>query len=91
MKKNKGDEPIGVLMHIYMEMSQGNSLCSYLYLFSSTKSENRREDQVLQEWRRLGGLILVGGGEEVGKGCRRINTVQKMFTHVCTCYLLKLF
>jgi hypothetical protein len=32
MKKNKGDEIIGVIIHIYMEISQGNSLCSYLYL-----------------------------------------------------------
>jgi hypothetical protein len=32
MKKNRGDEPIGVIMHIFMEMSQGNSLCSYMYL-----------------------------------------------------------
>jgi hypothetical protein len=29
-KKNRGDESIQVIMHIYMEMSQGNSLCSYL-------------------------------------------------------------
>jgi hypothetical protein len=55
MKKNRGDEPIGVIIHIYMEISQGNSLCSYLYLkqakmsffFSSIKSENRRMEQVL--------------------------------------------
>jgi hypothetical protein len=32
MKKNRGDEPIGVIAHIYMEIPQGNSLCSYLYL-----------------------------------------------------------
>jgi hypothetical protein len=30
MKKNRGDEPIVVIIHIYMEMSQGHSLCSYL-------------------------------------------------------------
>jgi hypothetical protein len=28
MRKNRGDEPIGII--IYIEMSQGNSLCSYL-------------------------------------------------------------
>jgi hypothetical protein len=52
------DEPILVIMHIYMGISQENSLCSYLYLkqakmsfflFSFTKSENRREEQVLLE------------------------------------------
>jgi hypothetical protein len=30
MKKNKGDEPIRVMIHVYTEMSQGNSLYSYL-------------------------------------------------------------
>jgi hypothetical protein len=30
--KNRGDEPVGVMIHIYMEISQGNSLCCYLYL-----------------------------------------------------------
>jgi hypothetical protein len=56
MKKNKGDEPIGIIIHTYMEMSQGNFLCSYLYLkqakmsfFSLTKLENRRVEQVLWE------------------------------------------
>jgi hypothetical protein len=29
-KRNKGDEPIWVLIQIYMEMSQRNSLYSYL-------------------------------------------------------------
>jgi hypothetical protein len=32
MKKLRGDKPIGVTIHTYMEISQGNSLCSYLYL-----------------------------------------------------------
>jgi hypothetical protein len=60
MKKIRGDKSIGVITHIYIEISQGNSLCSNLNLkqtkmliflifslFSSTKSENRREEQVL--------------------------------------------
>jgi hypothetical protein len=64
MKKNRGDEPIGVAVHIHMELSQWNSLCRYLYLkqaevsflvyflflFSCTKSENRRTEQVLPVW-----------------------------------------
>jgi hypothetical protein len=29
-KKNRGDEPIQVMIHIYMEIPQGNLLCSYL-------------------------------------------------------------
>jgi hypothetical protein len=55
MKTNGGDEPIGVIVHIYMEISQGNSLYSYLYLkknvifflfflFSSTKLEDRKDE-----------------------------------------------
>jgi hypothetical protein len=55
MKKIKGDKPIGVTKHIYMEISQGNSLCSLsqasknvnFSFFLSTKSENRRVEQVL--------------------------------------------
>jgi hypothetical protein len=62
MKNNRGDEPVGVIIHIYMEISQGNSLRGYIYLkqakmlffflfflflFSSTKSENRKSEQVL--------------------------------------------
>jgi hypothetical protein len=30
MKKIRGDTPVGVIIHIYLEISQGNSLCSYL-------------------------------------------------------------
>jgi hypothetical protein len=32
MKKIRGDKPVGVIIHTYMEISQGNSLCIYLYL-----------------------------------------------------------
>jgi hypothetical protein len=32
MKKIRGNKPFGVIIHTYMEVSQGNSLCSYLYL-----------------------------------------------------------
>jgi hypothetical protein len=32
MRKIRGDKPIGVIVHIYIEVSQGNSLCRYLYL-----------------------------------------------------------
>jgi hypothetical protein len=68
MKKVRGDKPLEVIIYI-MKMSQGNSLYSYLYLkhvkmscfsfylFSSTKSENRRVEQVLHWW---GGVAPVG-------------------------------
>jgi hypothetical protein len=32
VKRTSRDEPIGVVMHICMETTQGNSLCSYLCL-----------------------------------------------------------
>jgi chloramphenicol O-acetyltransferase len=65
-----------VVIHICMEISQRNSLCSYLYLkqaktsffksfifFSFTKSENRKEEYVLRGcWHQWEG----GGGRERG-------------------------
>jgi hypothetical protein len=63
MKKNKRDEPIGVIIHMYLEILRRNSLCSYFYLkqakisffylFLSTKLGNRKVGQVL----------VRGGGE----------------------------
>jgi hypothetical protein len=32
LKRTRRDEPIGALIHICMETTQENSLCSYLYL-----------------------------------------------------------
>jgi hypothetical protein len=77
-KKNRGDEPIGVIIHIYMELSHGNSLCSYLYLkqaklsflllfyflFSSTKLENRKAEQILSGV--AGGGVGTSGRERGG-------------------------
>jgi hypothetical protein len=62
-----------------LEISQGNSLCSYLYLkqekmsffsfslFSSIKSETRRVEQVLRRVERF----PLGGERWQGKGIRR--------------------
>jgi hypothetical protein len=72
MEKNRGDEPVWVIIHIYMEISQGNSRCSYLkqikmpFSFSFTKSKNRRAKQVLS-----GGLVPVGREKSWGKGVGR--------------------
>jgi hypothetical protein len=50
-EKNRGDESRRVIIHIHMEMSQGNSLCSNLkqkwHFFSFTKLGNKRIEQVL--------------------------------------------
>jgi hypothetical protein len=48
------------------------------YVFSSTKSENRRMEQVLQRWGK--GIGTSGGGIQLQKG-RKMNTVQIMYTH----------
>jgi hypothetical protein len=31
VKRNRGEEPFGVVIRVCMEISQGDSLCSYLY------------------------------------------------------------
>jgi hypothetical protein len=76
MKKIRGDKPIGVKIHMYMEISQGNFLCSYLYLklkshgfcfifslFSPKKSEKKREKQVLAKGKNWHQWELGGAGE----------------------------
>jgi hypothetical protein len=89
-KKNRGDEPIGIIINICMEISQVNSLVDilisnyqkcyiYFFLFSSTKSENRRVEQVLPWGSEQ--LVPMGWGKVVGKGVRRVNMVQ-MYLHM---------
>jgi hypothetical protein len=83
VKRTRGDEPIGVAIYICLETTQGNSLCSYLYLklakvfmflflsyvFSSTKLENGR---VPRKVCVCGGLALEGEGSG-GERSRRMN------------------
>jgi hypothetical protein len=80
VKRTGRDEPVGVVIHICMETAQGSSLPLQLslsqtskntmcllsfMLFSSTKSENRRAEQVLGMVR----VVDTGGRREVaGKG-----------------------
>jgi hypothetical protein len=89
MKKIRGGKSIGVTIYLYMETSQGNSLCSYLYhkqkchvflflFFFFIKSDNRRAEQVCP----VGRIGPSGRGEVVGEGDRRVNIVQKMCTHI---------
>jgi hypothetical protein len=77
MEKNRGDEPIQVIIHMYMEISQGNFLYGYLkqteMSFLKIKMENRRAEQVL--WGRGG---IRGRGENEGRECRRVNIVQNV-------------
>jgi hypothetical protein len=66
-----------------MEMSQGNSLYSYLkqtkvsFYFCFTKLQNRRVEQVLS----VGRVLL--RAEVVEKGYRRVHIVQILGMHVC--------
>jgi hypothetical protein len=57
-----------------MEMSHGNSLYSYLKQTKVSFFLNKigeQEGKIGPIW------------EEVGKGCRRVNVVQILCTHVC--------
>jgi hypothetical protein len=56
MNKNR-DEPIRVIIHIYMEMSQGNSLYSYINLNTGGKTRSLRGRE----------LLSVEGGKFQGK------------------------
>jgi hypothetical protein len=81
MKKNRGDEPIGVIICIYMEISGGNSLCSYL---KQTKmSFFYLQHQRIGGWNRSCLSDTSGSMEVVRKGCRRVSMVQILCTHVC--------
>jgi hypothetical protein len=64
MRKIRGDKPTGIIIYTYIEMSQGNSLYSDLYLklkchvfcfifplLSPTKLENMRVGQILPRGR----------------------------------------
>jgi hypothetical protein len=83
MKKNRGDEPIGVIIHIHMEISQGNSLvvtfisnkqkCHLFLFFFFILLQNKRTGG----WNRsyCWGEVqwAWGGGRKEGK---RLNSVQ---------------
>jgi hypothetical protein len=85
VKSIRGDEPNGVVMHICMETTQGNSMYSYLYLklpkshvflfylFSFFFFKIREQESgTCTE-----GTVTSGRGEITGKGGRWMNTVQK--------------
>jgi hypothetical protein len=79
----------GLKYIIYMEISQGNSLCSYLYLkqakvlcftftfshFSSTKSENRRVEKILPRGEVWHQWEGEGGGEREYEGEYNVKNV----------------
>jgi hypothetical protein len=92
MKKIRGGKPFRVIIHIYMELSQGNSL-------STTFFSNRLKFHVfrfiffffLLQNQRTGGqnkscpgdkVGTSGRGEVMGKGSRRMNVLQKKCVHM---------
>jgi hypothetical protein len=89
MKKNRGDKPIGIIKHIYMEISQGNSLGSYLYLKQAKMYffplQNQRTRGLNRFCRGVVVVVVVISGrwKMVGKGYRRVNMVQILCTHLC--------
>jgi hypothetical protein len=79
-EKNKGDEPIRVIIHVYIEISQGNSLYSYLNqtkmsFFFQKQRIGRQNRSCLEDWYQW-------VGENILKGCRRSNMVEILGTHV---------
>jgi hypothetical protein len=78
-KKNRVDEPIWVTLRIYVEVSQGNSLCSYL---KQTKMSFFFFYKIGAQEGGTGELFGTSGrGQEVGKGRGKVNIVQIL----CTC------
>jgi hypothetical protein len=81
MKKNRGDEPVGIIIHIYTEISQGNIPCSYLYLKQAkTSFFFLLQNQTIGGRNRSCPGVLAGTSgtvEVAGKGGRRVNTEQK--------------
>jgi hypothetical protein len=70
-----------------MEVSQGNVLGSYLkqakmsFLFPFFCKIREQEGETGPAgWR---GVATSGRGEEVGKGCKRVNMVQILCAHEC--------
>jgi hypothetical protein len=72
-----------------MEMSQGNSLYTYLKQTKNvtfilfTKSENRRAEQSSWGNSPFWSVVTSGSGEDVEKGLERLNIVQILYIHVC--------
>jgi hypothetical protein len=96
MKKIRGDKPPGVVIHTYMEISHRNTLCNYLYLkqakmscftfiFFSFFFYKIREQEGQNRSCPVRRIDNNGRGEVMGKGGRRVNTVQKMCAHVRKC------
>jgi hypothetical protein len=94
MKKITGDKSTGVITHIYMEISQVNSICSYLYWkqaemsffilsFSFCFYKIGAQEDKTSTAQGVGWQQWERGDCE--KGDRRVNMVPKMCMCVCKC------
>jgi hypothetical protein len=84
MKKIRGNKLTGAIIHIYMEISQGNFLCSYLYLKQAKMScfPFHLFSFFFYKTEQKGGTGPEGvGGVHKWEGGRRLNRLQKMCTH----------
>jgi hypothetical protein len=63
-------------------MSQGNSLCGFLKQTNMTLCILRNQRREGQHEVQFGGIGGNGTVEDVGKGCRKVNMVQILCTHV---------
>jgi hypothetical protein len=65
MKKNRRHKPIGIIIYKYMEMSQENSVCSYLYL-KLAKMSLFLSFFFYKYWEQVGKTGPAGGKKGVG-------------------------
>jgi hypothetical protein len=83
-EKNRGNELIWVIIHIYMEMSQGNSLYSYI-----NKEKCYFSFFFIYKYERTGGQnrsCLGGWYQWEGEGCReRVCEGEYVANTVYTC------
>jgi hypothetical protein len=68
-------------VHVYMEISQGNSLYSYLKQtkFPFPYKNGEHEVRICLVWM----FVTNARGEDVGIGYRRMNMVEILCTHIC--------
>jgi hypothetical protein len=63
-----------------MEMSQGNSLYSYRKQTKMSFFKKReQEGKTGSVW----GVSISGRGDDIRKGCRRVNILEILCSHVC--------
>jgi hypothetical protein len=82
-EKNRGDEPIQVVILAYMEMSHetpctaisNKQKCFVLFCF--------QKQRIGRQNRSCLGAGTSGRRKDIRKGCRRVNMVEILCTHVC--------